>query len=176
MGLTNEKSLQEIIKLYNLCFDCNSFCDRVAYIISVKYDMIEFGNWFHHSIAHAFTGDNFADGIESFGELRGDLFYRGNVPEHSENYQKFSDCFEAFVFMVSEIQKQTLIAIDECIKNRDVAYEDFLREFNVKNVTVMLKQAITLYRIIGEYEKNNALYKWNVDYKNWVLPEFKGVD
>ena len=67
MGLTSEKSLQEIMTLYNMCFDANALCDRIAYIISVPYNQVRFGDWFHHNIAHFFTGEEMADGIEGFG-------------------------------------------------------------------------------------------------------------
>lgn len=174
MGLTNEKSLKEIIQVYNLCFDINSLCDRIAYILSINYNMVDFGNWFHHEIAHLFTGDKFADGIESFGELRGDLFYRGNVPEHSETYSSVSDCMEYFVFKIVELQNQTIKAIKECAINNDIAYEDYLREFNKNEIAKILKQSTVLYEAIKSYEDNNSLYKWNKDYKSWVLKDFGG--
>lgn len=174
MGLTNEKSLQEIINLYNLCFDLNAFCDRVAYIVSVNYNMVEFGDWFHHSIAHTFTGDKFADGIESFGELRGDLFYRGKIEEHSELFNSLTDYMENFVYKLISLEKQTQKTINECATNGDLAYEDYLREFNVKNLAPMVKQATTLYTAIKSYETSNDLHKWNKDFKSWVIKDFGG--
>ena len=111
MGLTHDNALKEILKLYNDCFDANSLCDRISYVISVEKNLIKFGNWFHHTIAHAFTGDGFADGIEAFGELRGDVFFRDALPKHSENYAKISDALYAATMKCVELESQCVKAI-----------------------------------------------------------------
>lgn len=175
-GITNPKSYEEVVKLYNLCFDANSLCDRISYILSVKFNMIDFGNWFHHNIAHAFTGDDFADGIEAYGELRGDLFYRSELPRHSEDYQSVVDAMKAFVFKVAEIEKQCVKALHTCADNGDEGFEDFLREMNVSKISPMLKQAMVFYNATLEYAKDNDVHKWNKDFYAWVIPDFREDD
>src|SRR5574344_1867154 len=117
MGLTEKKSYDEILKLFNMCFDANSLCDRIAYTLSITYNMNDFGNWVHHKIAHYFTGDALADGIEAFGEKRGDLFFRGALPEHSEIYSSATDAMKAFTLKVAEVENQCKIAIHTCAEN-----------------------------------------------------------
>ena len=173
-GLTNEVSLNEIQKLFDLYFDANSLCDRMAYIFSIKYNMVDFANWFHHNICHYFTGDNGADGIEAFGELRQDLFYRGLVPEHKEDYESMSKALEILTLKVKELEDQCVRAIKSCAETNNLSYEDFLRSFNVDKIVPLLKQSIVLYNAVLEYEKNDCLCKWNKDYEAYLLPQFKG--
>lgn len=173
MGLTDKRAYDEVVKLFNLCFDANSLCDRIAYILSINYNMVSFGDWFHHNIAHYFTGDALADGIEAFGELRGDLFYRGIVPEHKENYDTATDAIEAFTLKVVEIESQCVVAIKSCANFGAESYEDFLREMNVKSITPLLKQATVLSTQIKLYSEAGDLHKFNNDYNSWIISEFK---
>lgn len=175
-GLTSEDSYTEILKLYNLCFDANSLCDRIVYVCSIKFNMIKFAEWFHQKIAHAFTGDAFADGIEAFGELRGDLFYRGEITRHSEDYASVTDAMKSFVLKVTEIEKQCRKAIHTCADSGDEGYEDFLREFNMTQIATMLKQAMVLYNATKDYELHDNLYKWNKDFHAWIIPAFMDGD
>lgn len=176
MGLTSEKSLIEVNKLYNLCFEANALCDRMSYVLSIKYNMIDFGDWFHHHIAHYFPSDALADGIESYGELRGDLFYRGMIPEQNQDWSLVSFAMKDFVMKVAEIEKQCVLALHTCADNGDEGYEDFLRDLNIKNISPLMKQATVFYDAIKSYEMANDIHKWNKDYKAWIIPQFKGDD
>lgn len=175
-GLTSEDSYTEILKLYNLCFDANSLCDRIVYVCSIKFNMIKFAEWFHQKIAHAFTGDLFADGIEAYGELRGDLFYRGEITRHSEDYASVTDAMKSFVLKVTEIEKQCRKAIHTCADNGDEGFEDYLRDLNLSHISPMLKQAMVFYNATKDYELHNALYKWNKDFYAWIIPYFADGD
>lgn len=173
MGLTSENSLKEVIKLYNMCFDANALCDRIAYIISIPYNQIKFGQWFHHNIAHYFTGDDMADGIEGFGELRADLFYRDAIPKHNETYSSLSDAMEYLAMYLGKMQEQCVLALKTCASNGDESYEDFLRDLNKGPITQLIKQITVFYQAIKQYEDTQDLHKWNKDFKAWVTPFFK---
>lgn len=174
MGLTSEKSLIEVNKLYNLCFEANALCDRISYVLSIKYNMIDFGDWFHHNIAHRFVGDLFADKIEAYGELRGDLFYRGMIPEQSQDWVTVSLAMKDFVMKTAEIEKQCIFALHTCADNQDEGFEDFLRDLNINSISPMIKQSTVFYEAIKSYESANDVHKWNKDYKAWVIPQLKG--
>lgn len=174
MGLTNEKALVEVLKLYNMCFDANSLCDRISYVISVDKNLVRFGDWFHHHIAHAFTGDGFADGIEAFGELRGDVFYRDALPRHVENYVKVSEALYAAVMKCGEIEAQCVKAIHACIDTGNESFEDFLRDVNVKQIAPMMHQLVVMYQAVKEYEDEGSTAKWNKDFVSYIIPEFEG--
>lgn len=175
-SLTSEKSLNEVIELYNMCFNANSLFDRIAYVLSINFNEIKFGDWFHHEISHLMTGDKFADGIEAFGELRGDLFYRDSLPKHKEIFELVSQSMESAVLMISEIEKQTVFALKTCAENGDEGFEDYLRDFNVKNISPLLKQLVVFYRATLDYEKANDIHKWNNDFKKYIISEFQGGD
>lgn len=159
-----------------MCFDANALCDRVSYVVSVSKNLVRFGDWFHHNIAHAFVGDKFADGIEAFGELRGDLFYRETIPTHAENYIKVSEALQAVTIKCAEIEKQCRTAIKVCADEGNEAFEDFLRELNVKSIAPMMHQLAVFYTAIKEYESEGAAAKWNKDFKSYIIPEFGGGD
>lgn len=168
-GLTSKISLDAIEKLYNECFDANSLFDRISYVLSIKFNMPKFGDWFHHNVAHVVVGDKFADGIEAYGELRNDLFYRGELTAHYEDYENLSKTMESFVLKISNIEKLCVQAIHVCADNGDEGFEDFLRTLNVDNISPMLKQAIVFYNAAVEYEKADALYKWNRDFESYII-------
>lgn len=176
MGLTSEQSLIEIQKLFDMCFDKNSMFDRIVYVTKIKFNLIKFGDWFHQNIAHLVTGDNFADGIEAYGELSGDLFHRGAIPEHSENYSSVTSEMEAFVMSAVEIREQCVKALKTCIANNDEHYEDFLRDFNVRNISLLIKQATVFYEAVKQYEDNGDLRKWNKDFKSYIIEQYLGVN
>lgn len=174
-SLTDKKTLEEIIKLYNLCFDANSLADRIAYYISVTRNYTKFGDWFHHNISHFFTGENLADGIEAFGELRNDLFYRDALPRHDENYNSISEAMKKITMAVTDIQNQCVQALHSAADNGSESYEDFLRTLNVEQISPLLKQCILLYDMADEYEFASDSRKINIDYEGWVLDKFKDI-
>lgn len=170
MGLTNNSSLNEIIKFYNKCFDINSLLDRDSYILSVKYNCVDFGEWIHKNLAHYMP--ELADKVEAFGELRGDLFYRDIVPKHAEEYSNIVEMFEKFVFEVVELEKMCVTALRSCAESGDEAYEDLLREINVKDIAQLVKQSAVFYEAIKSYYNANDIYKWNKDFRAWIIPYF----
>ena len=86
MGLTSEKSLVEIQRLFDMCFLGNAIFDRQVYILDIRQNMPKFSEWFHENIAHQLP--LWADTIQTFGSLRGDLFYRGAIEKQDKDYLK----------------------------------------------------------------------------------------
>lgn len=174
MGLTSEKSLVEIQRLFDMCFTGNSMCDRQVYLLDIKFNMPKFSEWFHENIAH--QTPLWADLIQSFGSLRGDLFYRGAIEKQDKEYQKPSEAMYDFVMFMAEMEKQCNVAINACIKNDDKAYEDMLRDFGLKVLSPYTKQATVFYRAIKDYENANSIYKWNKDFDDFIIFELGGDD
>lgn len=171
MGLTNDIALMEIQKLYDMCFDTNAKCDRMVYLLSLPYNMIDFSKWFHENIAHTFPV--WADTIQGYGYMRGDLFYRGAIGEHRENYTDVVSMMEDLAITVRDIEKQCVKALKVCAENESEGFEDFLRDFNIKHITPMLKQITVFYNQIKAYSDNRDLHKWNRDFESWLIPEFR---
>ena len=176
MGMTSERSLSEVQKLFDMCFDANALTDRVVYVLSIRYNMVKFADWLHHKVAHYFTGDSLADGIEAFGEKRGDLFYRGEIKTHKEDYDKPEDALKAVAVAIGIIESQCKIAIRVCSETNDLSYEDYLRTVNVGAITPLLKQITVLYNQIVAYADTHDTHKFNKDFEAWLLPEFGGDD
>lgn len=174
MGMTSEKALLEVQKLFDMCFDANSLTDRVVYVLSIKYNMVKFADWLHHSVAHYFTGDSLADGIEAFGEKRGDLFYRGSVKEHKEDYERPEMALKAVAVAVGDIEMQCKNAIKACSESEDYSYEDFLRNVNVGSIAPLLKQITVLYNQMVAYADTRDTHKFNKDYEAWLIDGFGG--
>lgn len=174
MGMTSERALNEVQKLFDLCFDANSLTDRVVYVLSVRYNMVDFADWLHHKIAHYFTGENLADGIEAFGEKRGDLFYRGEVQAHKEEYAKPEEALKAVTMAIANVEYQCKVAIRTCAETDDLSYEDYLRTINVETIAPLLKQMTVLYNQMVAYADTRDTHKFNKDFEAWLIPGFKG--
>ena len=136
--------------------------------------MVKFADWLHHNIAHYFTGDSLADGIEAFGEKRGDLFYRGEVQSHKEDYAKPEDAIKAIAVAVGALESQCKRAIRVCAETDDLPYEDFLRNVGVEAIAPLLKQVTVLYNQMVAYADTRDTHKFNKDFEAWLIPEFGG--
>lgn len=174
MGLTNNRALVEIQKLYDQCFDCNALADRAVYVLSIRYNMVKFADWLHHKVAHYFTGDALADGIEAFGEKRGDLFYRGEIGRHAEEYDKPEEALHALTLAVATLENQCRIAIRVCAETNELSFEDYLRGVNQNAIAPLLKQLTVLYNQMVAYADTRDTHKFNKDYSAWLIPEFGG--
>ena len=172
-GLTNREVLKEIIELYNMGFDFNALCDRAAYVLSVSMNYPNLGDFVHHQFAHKIVGDDFADKIEYYGELRHDLFYRGAIPLHSEDYNSVSDLFDKLTLAVSDIQNKCVKVIKEAAKYDELGYEDLLREINKDYLTLLLKQCLMLQEASKKYDRDNKGYKFEKDFKAYLIKPFK---
>lgn len=175
-GLTKKEVLKEIIELYNMGFDFNALCDRAAYVLSVSMNYPNLGDFVHHQFAHKIVGDDFSDKIEHYGELRHDLFYRDAIGVHSEDYNSISDLFEKLTLAVGDLQNKCIKVIKEAIKYDEIGYEDLLREINRDYLTLLLKQCLTLQEASKKYDRDNNGYKFEKDFKIYLIEPFKDGD
>ena len=170
MGLTSEIALNEIQKLFDMCFHLNAKLDRQVYVLDIKFNCPKLqGYW--HNISHKFPV--IADSIQEFGSLRGELFYRGETPIENKNYDRISDIFYDFAMDMADMEKQCNLAIDKCIETNNKFYEDFLRDFGFKTLAPYTKQATVFYKMAKDYENSGSQYKINRDFPSFVINEFK---
>lgn len=169
MGLTSESTLYKVQTLFDKLFSINSLLDRHVYLLDIKWNMPKYQDYLHHKVSHRFP--LLADRIQEFGSIRGDLFYRGIVPEHKEEYDSVSDLTKSYVMELAEVEKLCSECIYTAIDNKDLMYEDFIREFEIEVIAPMEKQAVVFYDAIKEYEKAGDIRKWNKDYTAFILPD-----
>lgn len=174
MGLTSESTLYKVQTLFDKLFSVNSLLDRHVYLLDIKWNLPKYQDYVHHEISHKFP--LYADKIQGFGSLRGDLFHRGIVPEHKEDYDSVSDLTQSYVMELAEVEKLCTECIYTAIDNKDFMYEDFIREFEVEIIAPLVKQAVVFYNAIKEYEKAGDIRKWNKDYESFVLPDSDDED
>ena len=167
MGLTSKPTLDVIQRLFDKFFDLNSLLDRHVYLLDIKFNLPKYQDYVHHSISHEMP--LFADKIQEFGSLRGDMLYRGIVPEHREDYNKVQDLTESYVLALGDVEKLCGEAINTAISQGDLMYEDYIRSFEVDVVAPLIKQATVFYRAIKDYEDRNELYKWNKDFSSYII-------
>lgn len=167
MGMTSEKSLLEIQKLYDMCFQINSRLDRMVYLLDIEFNLPKFQDYFHHKISHLFP--LLADKIQDFGSKLRDLFYRGSLEKSNSTYETVSSMMADFVALISNLQLQCVNAIKVCIENDDIMYEDFLRDFQKNEIVPLLKQSTIFHNATRDYEENNNIYKWNSDFTTYVI-------
>lgn len=174
MGLTSTNTLTEIQKLFDMFFQGNAFFDRLVYVFDIKFNMPKFQDFLHHGISHKLPLD--ADALQEFGSLRGDLFYRGALTEEQKDYSSVSAALHDAVIFFAELEKQCGVAIHTAIDNGDLMYEDFLRDFEIKVIAPYEKQMIVLYTAAVDYERENAIVKFNNDFGAYILPQFEVDD
>lgn len=172
MGLTSEITLESVQKLFDKFFDLNSLLDRQVYLLDIKWNLSKYQDYVHHHIAHKMP--ELADDIQFFGSLRGDLFYRGKVDEHREDYTSVHELTEKYVMALSEVEELCKESIKIASENGDIFYEDYLRDFSFNKVVPLMKQAIVFYNAIRSYENNGDLIKWNDDFESFIID--KGGD
>jgi len=174
MGLTSKQTLEAVQKVFDKFFDLNALLDRDVYLLDIKWNMPNFQRYIHEEHSHIMP--LLADKIQEFGSLRGDLFYRSEVPAHQEEYERVSEMFKAYAFELSGLEEMCGDAIKVAIENNDLMYEDFLRSFEVEEIAKFTKQVAVFYEAIKSYEEANQIFKFNKDYDAWIIDEFKGGD
>jgi hypothetical protein len=171
MGLTSEKTLQKVQSLFDEFFNLNSLLDRHVYLLDNKWNLPKYQDYVHHSISHAMP--LLADLVQDFGSLRGDLFHRGMVPAHNEDYNSVSEMTQSYVMELAEVEKLCADCIYTAIENKDLMYEDFIRDFEINKVAPLIKQAVVFYNAIKSYEQENSIAKWNKDFTTYIIPQFQ---
>lgn len=174
MGLTSKPTLEATQKVFDKFFDLNSLLDRDVYLLDIKFNMPRFQKYIHEEHSHQMP--LLADKIQEFGSLRGDLFFRSEVPAHTEEYSSVSEMFKAYVFELSNLEDMCAEAINLAIENKDLMYEDFLRSFEVEQIAKFMKQVTVFYQAIKDYENANQIFKFNKDFEAWIIEGFKGGD
>lgn len=167
MGLTSEKTLQVVQKLFDKFFDINALLDRQVYLLDIKWNLPKYQDYVHHEIAHLMP--SLADDIQLFGSLRGDLFYRGKIDEHKEDYNSVSELTEKYIMELSNLEDLCRDAIKTASENDDIFYEDYLRDFSFNKVVPLTKQAVVFYNAIRMYEEKGNLEKWNKDFTSFII-------
>ena len=167
MGLTSQKTLEKVQLLFDKMFDINSLLDRQVYLLDIKWNLPKYQDYVHHKISHQFP--LYADKIQEFGSLREDLFYRGIVPSHIEDYNSVSEMTIKYLDELFIVEKLCADCIYTAIENKDLMYEDFIRNFSIEIVAPLIKQASVLSKAIYSYEKHNDISKWNKDFEYWII-------
>lgn len=167
MGLTSKETLREVQKLSDMFFKANSLADNYVYQLDVVFNMPEFTDYFHHTIAHLYPA--LSDKIVEFGLLRQDRFFRGSISLSDYEYLKVSDGMNEMYQYCLELEKQIDLAIDIAIEFGDKMYEDFLRSFQVDNIAILTKQLQIFYKQMVKYENTNDIHKWNSDFESYVI-------
>jgi hypothetical protein len=167
MGLTKTETLSKIQLLFDKFFDANALLDRQVYLLDIMWNMPHYQDYIHHSISHLMP--LLADDIQTFGSLRGDLFYRGIVPEHKETYDTVTALTEDYVSMLGDIESLCSQCILLASKNEDLMYEDFLRDFEINKIAKLTKQATIFYNAIRSYESSGNIFKWEDDFDSYII-------
>lgn len=167
MGLTSEKTLAVVQRLFDKFFDLNALLDRHVYLLDIKWNLLKYQDYVHHEISHKMP--LLADEVQNFGSLRGDLFYRGSIAEHKEDYSTVTELTQAYVIALAELEKICGMAIKTAWENEDMLYEDFLRDFEVRIIAKLIKQAAVFFDAIKVYEIEGNLYKWNKDFTSYII-------
>lgn len=130
--------LNELLKTY---FESNAQADNFAYNLNFHY-LNKMGDIYHHSFAHAFPSDIFADGLSDLMLKLGARPIRIGFPSYDKDYGRdVKALFADNVKMLEGIRELVKETIDVADMNDDIEVKIFLEDSILHNVLAFLKQS-----------------------------------
>lgn len=103
-GLINVLLNNKINEVIGKCFAINRMLDRGMSLLNVRWKMICTAKYLHPNVAHAFTGDEFADGLSDYQAKRSNETVYPATPIGDKEYAKPIDFFNDMLKEFIELQ------------------------------------------------------------------------
>lgn len=166
MGMTKNKTLKEVQKLFDMYFQANSLLDSASYFLDIDCIMPRFADFIHEHMAHAMP--LIADQISDFARLRGDKLHRGGLEARLSNFDSAYTCmYDIFKYFIN-IEEQIDIATNTAKTEDMKMWEDFLRELQISKQSAFTHQASVFLKAIKAYERDGILSSFNKDFKSYI--------
>lgn len=148
--LMSEKMQHTLSGLVGECFAMNRFLDRCMSLLDTKFKLKRCAKFLHPALAHAFTGDDFADGISTYMGQRDTLVVYPATPIGDEDFNTPQEIFAAFYLKMIEFQSMVYDAMEDAEEEQDHTTKVFLDGF-MMTVMKYIDQAQTLVDISNAY-------------------------
>lgn len=148
--LMSEKMQYVLSGLVGECFAMNRFLDRGMSLLDTKFKMKRCAAVLHPALAHAFTGDEFADGISAYMGERDTLVTYPATPAGDEDFNSPKEFINAFYLKMLEFQSMVYDAVEDAEEEQDHSTKVFLDGLT-KTVDKYIDQAQTLVDIFENF-------------------------
>ena len=164
-GLIDERLNNELNKLIGKCFAINRMLDRGMSLLNVRWKMIQTEKILHPQMAHAFTGDDFADGISSYQAMRSNETIYPATPIGDREYALPIDFFKDVLKEMLDFQDMLYDAYEMSKEVGDYTTKKFINKIieNLVKYTDMAQLLIDLSENYGSNTLGIALMDANID-------------
>lgn len=158
-------SLNDLLCMF---FKCNSIADNIAYDLEVDKNCPNASEFYHHNIAHWFTGDNAADKLSAIMIKMNARPVRKSFEGDDKRYTSISDMFRVNLAMFEELSDKLQEIIEVCDYDRKNKYIVIELENMLEFVQDKIRIAnIWLDKVIY-YEDKEKMYAFDKDFEGFV--------
>lgn len=164
--------ISEVVESLNdlLCmfFKCNSIADNIAYDLEVDKNCPNASDFYHHNIAHWFTGDDAADKLSAIMIKMNARPVRKSFEGDEKRYSSISDMFRVNLAMFEGLAEKLQEIIEVCDYDRKNKYLVIELENMMESVQDKIRIAnIWLDKVIL-YEEKDKMYAFDEDFEDFV--------
>lgn len=150
MALISEKLNSSLNTLIGKCFAMNRMLDRGMSLLMVRWKMVRTSEILHPALAHAMTGDKFADAISGYQGLRDNESIYPATPIGDREYRNPLMFFEDYHKENLELEDMIKDTIDQAIEEGDLSTKVFLDGL-LANLTPYTAMSQTLIDLCNQY-------------------------
>lgn len=164
-GLIKGNINQAINVLIGKCFAINRMLDRGMSLLDVRWKMIHTARYLHPQLAHAFTGDKFADGLSGYQASRSNETIYPATPEGNRDYNKPIDFFRDVLKEILEFQEMLYDVYDLAKDEGDLTTKKYMSSVigNLVPYTDLVMTLIDLSENFGSENMGIALMDANIE-------------
>lgn len=149
-GLIKEPLNNTLNALVGKCFAINRMLDRGMSLLNVRWKMVQTERILHPKMAHAFTGDLFADGISGYQASRSNETIYPATPIGDKEYNTPLDFFNDVLATLLDFQDTLYDAYDEANDTGDYTTKKFVSN-TINNLIPYTDMAQTLIDLAENY-------------------------
>ena len=155
----------KINELIGKCFAINRMLDRGMSLLNVRWKMIQTEKILHPQVAHAFTGDDFADGLSAYQAKRSNETVYPATPIGDREYNKPIDFFIDMLNEFIELQDMLYDAYEMSKEIGDYSTKDIISGVinTLVKYTDIAQTLIDLAENYGSDGRGIALMDANID-------------
>lgn len=156
---------EKLNELVGKCFAINRMLDRGMSLLTVRWKMIQTEKILHPQMAHAFTGDDFADGISGYQAKRSNETIYPATPIGNREYRTPLDFFNDVLKELLDFQDALYDAYEISKEYQDYTTKKFVNGI-ISNLVDYIDMAQTLIDLVENYGNDPrgwALMDANID-------------
>lgn len=164
-GLIDARLNNKLNELVGECFAINRMLDRGMSLLNVRWKMVNTEKILHPKMAHAFTGDDFADGISGYQAKRSNETIYPATPTGNKEYNSPLDFFYDILGTLLKFQDTLYDTYEMSKEIGDYTTKKFVNKIieNLVDYVDMAQLLIDLMENFGNDKRGWALMDSNID-------------